>query len=72
ELNRKIMQSEIEENSLKKEEDRLSKERLDHLQQELAELRAEFAGNKAHWDNEKVGVERFQRLREEIEQVNKD
>ena len=63
ELNRKIMQLEIEETALKKEEDRLSKERLEHLQQELAELRAEFAGKKAQWDNEKVGVERVQRLR---------
>ena len=40
---------------LKKEDDRLSKERLEHLQQELAELREEFAGQKAQWDNEKVG-----------------
>ena len=72
ELNRKIMQMEIEETALKKEDDRLSKERLEHLQQELAELRDEFAGKKAQWDNEKVGVERVQKLREEIEQVNKD
>ena len=72
ELNRKIMQREIEETDLKKEDDRLSKERLEHLQQELAELRDEFAGKKAQWDNEKVGVERVQKLREEIEQVNKD
>ena len=72
ELNRKIMQMEIEETAHKKEDDRLSKERLEHLQQELAELRDEFAGKKAQWDNEKVGVERVQKLREEIEQVNKD
>ena len=72
ELNRKIMQMEIEETALKKEDDRLSKERLEHLQQELAELRDEFTGKKAQWDNEKVGVERVQKLREEIEQVNKD
>ena len=72
ELNRKIMQMEIEETALKKEDDRLSKERLEHLQQELAEFRDEFAGKKAQWDNEKVGVERVQKLREEIEQVNKD
>ena len=72
ELNRTIMQMEIEETALKKEDDRLSKERLEHLQQELAELRDEFAGKKAQWDNEKVGVERVQKLREEIEQVNKD
>ena len=72
ELNRRIMQLEIEETALKKEEDRLSKERLEHLQQELAELRDEFAGRKAQWDNEKVGVERVQKLREEIEQVGKE
>ncbi len=72
ELNRKIMQMEIEETALKKEDDRLSKERLEHLQQELAELRDEFAGKKAQWDNEKVGIERVQKLREAIEQVNKD
>ena len=72
ELNRKIMQMEIEETALKNEDDRLSKERLEHLQQELAELRDEFAGKKAQWDNEKVGIERVQKLREAIEQVNKD
>ena len=72
ELNRNIMQMEIEETALKKEDDRLSKERLEHLQQELAELRDEFAGKKAQWDNEKVGIERVQKLREAIEQVNKD
>ena len=72
ELNRKIMQMEIEETALKKEDDRLSKDRLEHLQQELAELRDEFAGKKAQWDNEKVGIERVQKLREAIEQVNKE
>ncbi len=72
ELNRKIMQMEIEETALKKEDDRLSKDRLEHLQQELAELRDEFAGKKAQWDNEKVCIERVQKLREAIEQVNKD
>ena len=72
ELNRKIMQMEIEETALKKEDDRLSKERLEHLQQELAELRDEFAGKTAQWDNEKVGIERVQKLREAMEQVNKD
>ena len=72
ELNRKIMQMEIEETALKKEDDRLSKERLEHLQQELAELRDEFAGKKAQWDNEKVGIERVQKLREAMEQVNKE
>ena len=66
------MQLEIEEAALKKENDRLSQDRLVHLQQELAELREDFAGKKAQWDNEKVGVEKVQKLREEIEQVNKE
>lgn len=72
ELNRRIMQLEIEETALKKENDRLSQERLIHLQQELAALREEFSGKKAQWDNEKTGVERVQKIREELEQVNRD
>ena len=71
EMKRKIMQMEIEEAALKKEDDRLSKERLSNLQQELAELREDFAGKKAQGDNEKVGVERVQKHREEIENTNK-
>ena len=67
-----IYEMEIEEAALKKEDDRLSKERLEHLQQELAEHREEFAGKKAQWDNEKIDVERVQKLREEIEQIGKD
>ncbi len=72
ELRRKIMLMEIEEAALKKEDDRLSRDRLEHLQQELAEYREEFAGKKAQWDNEKIDVERVRKIREEIEQVNKD
>lgn len=60
-MQRKIMQMEIEVAALKKEDDRLSKERLEHLNQELAELRESFAGKKAQWDNEKVGIERVQK-----------
>ena len=72
ELRRRIMQLEIEEAALKKENDRLSQERLVHLQQELAEMRDEFVGKKAQWDNEKTSVERLQKIREEIEQVNQE
>ena len=72
ELSRRIMQLEIEEEALKKEDDRLSQERLVHLQEELAGLREEYAGQKAQWDNEKSSVERVQKIREQIEQVNKD
>ncbi len=69
-VKRRIMQMEIEEAALKKEDDRLSKERLINLQKELAELREEFAGQKAKWDNEKASVERVQRLREQLEDIN--
>ena len=72
ELRRRIMQLEIEEAALKKEDDRLSQDRLVNLQRELGELRDEFAGKKAQWDNEKTSVERLQKIREEIEQVNQD
>lgn len=71
-VKRRIMQMEIEEAALKKEEDRLSKERLLNLQKELAELREEFAGEKAKWDNEKASVERVQKLREQLEETNSE
>ena len=70
-LRRRIMQLEIEEAALKKETDRLSQERLDHLQKDLAELRDEFNTRKAQWDNEKTSVERLSKLREEIEDINR-
>ena len=71
ELRRKVLQFEIEEAALKKETDRLSQDRLEALQKELAELRDEFNNKKARWDEEKHSVERLSRLREEIESVNK-
>ncbi|MEF2653587.1 MAG: ATP-dependent chaperone ClpB [Blautia sp.] len=71
EQRRKIMQLEIEESALKKETDNLSKERLEALQKELAELRDSFNTQKAQWDNEKHSVEKLQKLREQIEEVNK-
>ena len=72
EMNRKIMQLQIEETALKKETDKLSQDRLADLQKELSELREQFAGQKAQWDNEKKAVERVSALRESIEQVKKD
>ena len=71
EQRRKIMQMEIEESALKKETDNLSKERLADLQKELADLRDVFNTQKAQWDNEKHSVEKLQKLREQIEDVNK-
>ena len=72
ELSRKIMQMEIEETALKKETDRLSQERLEDLQKNLAELHDEFSAKKAQWENEKSSVDKLSSLREEIEQVNRD
>ncbi len=72
EAQRKIMQLEIEEAALKKETDRLSVERLENLQKELAELREEFKSKKASWDQEKSAVERVSKLKEEIESLNNE
>ncbi|MCM1467819.1 MAG: ATP-dependent chaperone ClpB [Alistipes sp.] len=71
EKQRKIMQLEIEEAALKKETDNLSRERLETLQKELSQLRESFAAQKAQWDNEKASVDRVSKLREEIEDVNR-
>ncbi len=70
EKQRKIMQLEIEEAALKKEDDNLSKERLLTLQKELSELRDEFNVMKAKWDSEKASVDKLSKIREEIDEVN--
>ena len=70
ELRRRVMQMEIEEAALKKEDDRLSQERLANLQKELAELKEEFNNASARWENEKAAVEKLSHLREEIEAMN--
>ena len=72
ELNRKIMQLEIEEAALQKETDRLSIEHLAELQRQLADLREQFGGMKAKWENEKSAIVKVRSLREEIEKVNAD
>ena len=72
ELSRRIMQLEIEEAALKKETDRLSKDRLEDLQKELAELRDSFSSQKAQWENEKSSVDKLSKLREEIEHINSE
>ncbi len=71
ELARKVMQLEIEEAALKKEDDPLSKKRLEELQEELAENRTVLTAQKAQWDAEKSGVEKLSKLREKIEEVNR-
>ena len=70
-VSRRIIQMEIEEAALKKEEDELSKGRLADLQKELAEERDRFNTMKAQWDNEKSAITRLQQLREQIEDLNR-
>ncbi len=67
---RKIMQLEIEEAALKKETGKLSREHLEEIQRELAELRANFNEMKAKWENEKSAIGKVQQLREELERTN--
>ncbi|MDD6187207.1 MAG: AAA family ATPase, partial [Oscillospiraceae bacterium] len=69
-LQRKIMQLEIEEAALKHETDNLSKERLEVLQKDLAEMKDKYSEMKAKWDNEKNSLSKVRSLREEIESVN--
>ncbi len=69
EISRKIMQHEIEEAALKKENSRLSAEHLEEIQKELTEMREQFQKMKVRWENEKDSIGRVQKLREEIEQV---
>ena len=71
EISRKIIQLEIEEAALKKEEDPLSKSRLAELQKELAEHRDRFNVMKAQWENEKNAISRVQQLREQLEDLNR-
>ena len=70
-VSRKIIQMEIEEAALKKEEDDLSKARLAELQKELAEERDSFNAMKAQWENEKNAIGKVQQLREQIEELNR-
>ena len=68
-VRRRIMQHEIEEAALKKEDDALSRERLTVLQKELADMREKFNSMKARWENEKNSIGKVQKLREEIEHI---
>ena len=67
---RKIMQLEIEEMALKKETDTLSKERLEAIQKELADLRDKFNAMKAQWESEKASIHVVSDTKAEIEKVN--
>ena len=69
-IQRKIIQHQIEEAALKKEDDPLSKEHLAEIQKELAEMRDEFNAKKAQWENEKNAIGKVQKLREDLEAAN--
>ena len=67
EVERKILQLEIERQALKREEDKASKERLAQLEREIENLRETSTGLKAHWQNEKESIQRIRSLKEKIE-----
>ena len=71
-LRRKIMQQEIEEMALKKEDDQLSRDRLEELKKELADEKEQFNAMKSRWEAEKSGVESVKKLKSEIEQMHGD
>ncbi|MBP3295878.1 MAG: AAA family ATPase, partial [Lachnospiraceae bacterium] len=72
EAQRRIMQMEIEVAALKKEDDNLSRDRLEDLSKELAEEKEKFESAKAQWENEKSAVDKVSKIREEIEAVNNE
>ncbi|MBQ8159895.1 MAG: ATP-dependent chaperone ClpB [Clostridia bacterium] len=69
-VRRRIMQLEIEEAALKKDDDELSKSHLSDVQKELAEQRDTFNAMKARWESEKEAIGKVTKLREEIESTN--
>lgn len=72
EISRKIMQLEIEAAALKKEDDKLSKERYDNIQKELANMKEDFKSQKAQLDNEKSAIVKVQKLRQEKDRLNSE
>ncbi|MBR6897037.1 MAG: ATP-dependent chaperone ClpB [Lachnospiraceae bacterium] len=70
ELNRHVMQMEIEVAALRKETDELSAQRLAELEKELADKKNELAVKKDEWDNEKLAIEGLSKIREQIDECN--
>ena len=71
-IRRKVMQLEIEEAALKKETDTFSKDRLEAIGRELAQIRDEYKNKLATWENEKASVDKLSKLREDIEIANNE
>jgi ATP-dependent Clp protease ATP-binding subunit ClpB len=72
EITRRVMQLEIEEAALKKEKDKASKDRLEALRKELADLRAQADAMTAQWEAERQAIHKLQALREELEQIRRE
>lgn len=70
EISRKIMQSEIEEAALQREESEESNKDLEKVRNRLTKLREKFANMKAKWDTEKQGAEKITKLKSKIDEVN--
>jgi ATP-dependent Clp protease ATP-binding subunit ClpB len=72
EVHRQVTRMEIEEAALKKEKDRASKDRLESLRKEIADLREREAAMRAQWENEKQAIDTVRHLREEIERTRRE
>ncbi len=69
EVERKIVQAEIEREALKKETDEASKERLGKLEEDLAAMKEKSREMKAHWQNEKEAIQTIRQVKEELERL---
>jgi ATP-dependent Clp protease ATP-binding subunit ClpB len=72
EVERRILQLEIERQALKREEDKASRERLAQLEREIQNLKETAGGLKAHWQNEKSSIQEIRSLKEKIEATKVD
>ena len=69
EVERRVIQAQIEREALKKETDEASKERLDKLEKDLAAMEEKGREMKAHWQNEKEAIQAIRQVKEELERV---
>ncbi len=72
EVQRKVMQLEIERQALKKEKDKASVDRLKKIEKELADLKAEVKGKSVHWENEKKSISKIREIKERIEKTKQE
>ena len=68
-VERKMLQLQIEKQSLSKEDDQASKERLEKLEKELAEITAKRDAMKLQWQNEKESIDKSRKIKEQLEQA---